>query len=245
MIVSSSDQSGCGRSIGCLHELERERDRLVDELHGLEQPFGEAELDRVLRPQQAVLAERVRDDELNRRLRPDEPRRELRAAPGGEEAEEDLGEAEVADRRGDRAGRAVQCELEATAEARAVDRRHRREGQRPDAEEELVAGAAALAGRFGRDLRERVDVRPGAEPERLAREDRRYPVAVFQLREQRLPGLERRAAERRRLRPVLAVVDRDERESARFRLHGPEMEDGVRHVPTRSRRPCRGRCRAP
>ena len=52
-----------------LHELERECDRLVDELHGLEQPVGEAELDRVLRLQEAVLAERVRDDELDRRLR--------------------------------------------------------------------------------------------------------------------------------------------------------------------------------
>ena len=228
-----------------LHELERERDRLVDELHRLEQPVGEAELDRVLRLQQPVLAERVRDDELDRRLRPDEARRELRAAPGGEEAEEDLGEAEVPDGAGDRARRAVQRELEAAAEARAVDRRDRREGQRPDAQEELVAGAAALAGRLRRDLRELVDVRPGAEPERLAREDGRHPVARLELREQRLPGLERRAAERRRLRPVLAVVDRDEREPSGLRLHGPEVEDGVRHVPTPPPRPCRGRCRAP
>ena len=51
---------------GCLHELERERDRVVHELHGLDQPVGEAELDRVLRLQQPVLAERVRDDELDR-----------------------------------------------------------------------------------------------------------------------------------------------------------------------------------
>ena len=96
-----------------LHELEREGDRLVDELDRLEQPVGEAELDRVLRLEQPVLAERVRDDELDRLLRADQARRELRAAPGGEEAEEDLGEAEVAHRARDRAGRAVQRELEA------------------------------------------------------------------------------------------------------------------------------------
>ena len=52
-----------------LHELERERDRLVHELDRFEQPVGEAELDRVLRPQQPVLAQRVRDDERDRRLR--------------------------------------------------------------------------------------------------------------------------------------------------------------------------------
>ena len=137
MIVSSSDQSGSARSMRRLDELERERDRLVHELDRLEQPVGETELDRVLRPQQPVLAERVRDDERDRRLWPDQARRELRAAPGGEEAEEDLGEAEVTDRARDRAGRAVQRELETAAEARAVDGGHRRERQRPDAEEEV------------------------------------------------------------------------------------------------------------
>ncbi len=213
----------------CLDELERERDRFIDELYRLEQPFGEAELHRVLRLQQPVLAQRIRDDELDGLLRADQLRRELRAAPRGEEPEEDFREAEVSDGRGDRARRAVQRKLEAAAEARAVDRRHGRKRQGADAEEKLVAGAAALGRRFRCDLRELVDVGAGAKPERLAREDGCHPVAVLQLGEQRLPGLQRRAAERGRLCPVLAVVDRDEREPSRLCLHLPQVKNGVRH----------------
>ena len=48
----------------------------------------------------------------------------------GEDAEEDLGQAEMADVRRDRAGVAVERELDAAAEAGAVDRRDRRERQR-------------------------------------------------------------------------------------------------------------------
>ena len=110
-----------------LDELDRVRERLVDELDGLEQPVGEAELDRLGRGEQLVLAQRVGHDQLHRRLRPGQPRSELRAAPGGDDREEDLGEAEVADARRDRARVAVQRELEPAAEAGAVDRRHGRE----------------------------------------------------------------------------------------------------------------------
>ena len=52
-----------------LDELERERDRLVDELDGLEQPVGEPELERLPRVEQPVLPQRVDDDEADRASR--------------------------------------------------------------------------------------------------------------------------------------------------------------------------------
>ena len=142
--VSASDQSGAGRSSGCVRELARERERLVDELHRLEQPVGDPELRDLRTGEHAVLPQRIRDDHLDRRLRPDEPRQELRAAPRRKEAEEDLRKGEVADCSRDRARRAVQRELDATAETCAVDRRDGRERQCAQAPEQLVSRTRAF-----------------------------------------------------------------------------------------------------
>ena len=130
------------------------------------------------------------------------------------------GEADVAHVRGDRPRVAVERELEAAAEARAVDRRHRRERQRADARKQLVAGARPLERLLRRpNLRELVDVGADAEDERLAGEHRRGPVAALELVDDGDRRLERGAAERRRRPVVLAVVDRDERDRpARFSL---------------------------
>ncbi len=217
----------------------RERERLVHELDGIEHAVGDAELDRVLGFQQPVLAQRIEDDHLRGGFRPDEAREELRPAPAGNDRERHLGEADVADVRGDRARVAVQRELEPAAETRAVDGGDRRERQRADAREHLVPCADALARVL--DAAELVDVGADAEHERLAGEDCRRPVALLELLDDGDGGLERGAAERRRDAVVLAVVDRDERDRA-----GPvQLEDGVsQRSPTGSRRPCPCRCRA-
>src|SRR5439155_6681411 len=135
-----------------VRELQRKRDRLVDELDRLEQPIGEAELECLRGVEHPVLLQRVRDDELDRALHTDEARHELCAAPGGEEAEEDLGAGEVTNRGRDRSRRAVQRELDASAEASTVDRRDGWIGQRSQAGEQLVPGPgtpARLRARWG------------------------------------------------------------------------------------------------
>ncbi len=76
-------------------ELEREGDRLVDELGRLEQAVREAELEGVRAGQHPVLAHRVRHYELDGRLDADEARDELRPAPGRHDPEEALGAGEV------------------------------------------------------------------------------------------------------------------------------------------------------
>jgi hypothetical protein len=103
-------------------------------------------------------------------------------------------------------------ELDAAAEAGAVDRRDRRERQGPDAPEELVSRATALERQLARRAGELGHVRARSEDEGLARDHERRPVAVFELGQQPLQGLERGAPEEGRLRVVLAVVDRDERD---------------------------------
>ena len=93
--------------------------------------------------------ERVVDDQLHRRLGADQPRRELRATPAGDQAEEHLGEGDMAHGRGDRAVVAVERDLDAAAERGAVDRGERRVRERAEAAEELVAGLPAEAGQLG------------------------------------------------------------------------------------------------
>jgi hypothetical protein len=55
-------------------KLERERERLVDELGRLEQAVRDAELCDLCRLQHPVLPQRVRDDDLDGRLRSHELR---------------------------------------------------------------------------------------------------------------------------------------------------------------------------
>ena len=97
--ASRSDQSGATRSTlsGRADEVDRELQRLVEELDRLEQPVGETELERLRRGQELVLAKRVEHDQLRGGLRPDQARRQLRSAPGRDDRERDLGEADVPD----------------------------------------------------------------------------------------------------------------------------------------------------
>src|SRR5581483_6184463 len=75
-------------------------------------------------------------------------------------------------------------------------------------------------------LRELGDVGPRREDEGLAREDERAPLLRLDLVEQALERLERSPAERRRLRPVLTVPDRDERDV----VPAPQLELCCRHT---------------
>ena len=93
-----------------------------------EQHVDDAELGGLLRPQHAVLVQRIVDDDLDRRRRSDQPRQQLGAAPAGHEAEEHLRERDGGD-----AGRegpvvAVQREFQPAAERRAVQEREGRHG---------------------------------------------------------------------------------------------------------------------
>ena len=132
---ATSERSAVGPALAgaLLDLLEQERERLVEELDRLEQRVGEAGLERLLRVEHAVLAQRVLDDERHRLLGADELRDELRAAPAGDEAEEHLGAGEVADGGRDRPVVAVQRDLDAAAERGAVDRRDRHEREVADA----------------------------------------------------------------------------------------------------------------
>ena len=78
-----------------LHLLEKERERVVEELDRLEQRVRESGVERLLRVQHPVLAERVLDDEPHGFFRADELGHELRASPARDQPEEDLGTGEV------------------------------------------------------------------------------------------------------------------------------------------------------
>ena len=132
-------------------ELDGVGDGLVDELGGLEQAVGKAELVRPAAVEHPVLAERVLDDEVDRGLGSDEPWDELRSSPAGNDPEQALGAGEVANRSRDRARIAMKGELDTAAETGAVDRGHGWIRQGPDAGKELVAGPAAVARKFRRD----------------------------------------------------------------------------------------------
>ena len=212
----------------------------------------EPELERVRRPAQTVLLERVVDDELHGGARADEARDELRAAPGGEEPEEHLRKADVADVRRHRADVAMEGELEAAAERGAVDRRERGERQLAQPPEQGVPGGSSLPGALGRDPGELRDVGARGEDERLARHEEPAPVARPEPAEHVLERPQRGLAERVRLAPVGAVVDRHERDGAdaRRELLQVELRDGVSashaaRSPRGAPRPSPSRCRAP
>ena len=225
-------------------QLVREGERLVDELRRLEQPVGDAELRDLPARQHSVLPQRIRHDHLDRSLRPDEPGQKLSAAPRGKEPEEDLRKRKVAHAGRDGSRRAVQRQLDTTTEAGAVDCRNGRERQRTQPAEQLVSRARTLARALGRDVRKLGDVCARRKDERLARDDRGAEVSAFELTEQAVERLERVLPEERRLRPVLAVVDRHEREVACPREL--ELSDRRQGSPTTRPRPypCRRRARS-
>ena len=224
-------------------------DRVVEELDVVDERVDEAELRRPGRAREAVLLEGVGDDQLDRGGRTDDARQELRPAPRRDDPEEDLGEAEVADRPGEGAEVAVERDLEAAAERGAVDGGERRVGKIADRSEGIVARPGCSAGQVGRAReRELVEVGAGGEDERLPGDDEPTPALVPQLRQQLGERLERGTTERVRLLPGLAVVHRHEREWADAHRNLPQQEAGRRlsHAgcsPTGGRRPCRGRYR--
>ncbi len=216
-----------------LGQLDREGERLVDELDGFEQPVGESRLERLWASQHAVLPQRVLDEELDRGLRIDEPGDELRSAPAGDDPEEALGQGKVANctRNGSRV--AVERDLDAAAQAGPVDRRHGRERERPDPSEQVVPGAAAGDRLLSRgNLRKLVDVGARAEDEGLTGEQHRRPVARLELGDNAVRRLERRATQHGRLRVVGAVVHRHKRDRPHPGLYAVEVEARLRHVPT-------------
>jgi hypothetical protein len=219
-------QIGIGAALaGALLGLrEQERERLVQELDGLEERVREALLEGLLRVQHPVLTERVLDDERHRALGPHELRDQLRAAPAGDESQQHLGAGEMADVRRDRAVVAVQRDLDAAAHGGPVDRGERDERKIAQAAEELVSRLAALAGTLGRDLAELADVRSDREDERLPGEHEPAPVARLQLPEQLLERAQSVLAERVRLLPVLTVVHGHERDRADARSDLLELE---------------------
>ena len=121
----------------------------------------------------------------------------------------------------------MQRQLDAAAETGSVDRGDGGVRQRADPAEELVTCAASLDRELPGRARELGDVGSGREDERLAGDDERRPAVLLQLRKKPLEGLERRASEEGRLRVVLAVVDRDERDRATLGLDAREPELGV------------------
>ena len=89
------------------------------------------------------------------------------------------------------------------------------------------ARVPSIASSVERMPRELVDVGADAEDERLAGDDHRRPVAGLELVDHAHRGLERGAAERRRLGVVLAVVDGDERDRPDARLDAVQREERV------------------
>ena len=172
-----------------------------------EDVVDEPELERRLCADHAVLSQRVLDDEAYGGLGADEARCELRPAPGRDQAQEDLGKAEVPDIGADRAEVAVEGQLEPAAERSSVDRRERLERQPVEAAEQLVARTTPLPGPLGRDLGELVDVGARAEASCAAREEEPPPVARPQAAEHVLQRPQRRLAER--VRPASARLVRD------------------------------------
>ena len=224
--------------------LEQQRERLVEELDGLEERVSESPFVRLLAREHPVLTQGVLDDERHGLLGPDELRDQLRAAPAWDEPEKDFGAREVADRGRDRPVVAVERDLHAASDGGAVDRGERDEREVSEPPEELVPSLAALARTLGRDLSELADVRSHGEHERLSREQEPAPVARPEPAENVLERPQRLLAERVRLLPVLAVVHRHEGDRADPRVEPLELELG-RLASHRGRSACspRGRRR--
>jgi hypothetical protein len=92
-----------------------------------------------------------------------------------------------------------------------------------------VARTAARDRELPRRVRKLGEVGSCGEDERFAGQDERRPDALLELRKQTLQRLQRGSPEERRLRVILAVVDRDERKYAGVSEIDPrELELGLR-----------------
>ena len=91
-----------------------------------------------------------------------------------------------------------------------------------------MPGARAFARELRRHVRKLVDVGADRKALRLAGQHEAGPLLRLEVVERPAERLERMSAERARLRPVLAVVDRDDREVA----VAAELELGLGHLPS-------------
>ena len=129
----------------------------------------------------------------------------------------------------------MECELHAAAQTGAVDRCDGRKGQHAQAAEQPVPDACAFDSALAGDPGKLGDVGAGREEERLAGDDRRREVTTLELVQDPFERFERPLAEERRLRPVLAVVDRHQRDVAR--AGELEVSDRCQGSPTGEQRP--------
>ena len=241
--TSARSASSARFPLARLDATEEELERLVEELDRVEHVVDEPELERLGGADHPVLPERVVDDQLHGGLCAEQARSELRPAPGGEQPQEHLGKGEMTDARRERADVAMERYLEAAAERRAVHRREREERKLAQPSEELVPGLTSLPRELGRDPGEPLDVGPGGEHERLAGEHEAAPVAGAEPVEHVGERCKRLGAERVRLPPVGAVVDRHERDGADSRVEPLQVESrrGLRHLSSRAaERPLQG-----
>ena len=202
-------------------------DRVVEELDVVEECVDKTKVRGLVGSEEAVMLERVRHDQLDRSLRPDDAGQELGTAPGGDDSEEDLREADVAHRARKCAEVTVERDLETATEGGAVDRGEGGEGQIANRPERLVSGdggsTCEIRRRHAGELRQ---VCAGSEDERLAREDEAAPLPLAELREQFAERFERGATEDVRLLPLLAVVHRHEGNGPDTRHDLLEVEAG-------------------
>ncbi len=246
---------GVLRHLG-LDALHEQLERSLDEVDGIEHMVDDPEVERLGGGEHPVPVERVVDDHPHGPLDADDAREQLCPAPARDEAEEDLGQREVAGRRCDRPHVAVQRDLDPAAERGARDRGEGGVRQRSDPPEQRVPGRTSLARPLRRDPRELGDVCAGREDQRLSDEQESGPAVLLELLEDLVERGERLRSERVRLLPVRAVVDRDERDSSSPRrgLLQEEAGDGLRgplalsHAggsPRGAPRPSRTRCTTP
>ncbi len=209
---------------------------VLQEGHGAEHRVDDAEIQRLLGLEGAVVAQRVLDDDLEGVLDADEVRQDPGAAPPRDDAEEHLGESERGSRRIDRAVVGVERDLHAAAEREPVDEHEGRHAGVVELAERLVAELRQLLRVAlrpdGRDLRQvgtggeeerlaghadRLDLAGGGSPER----PHRQPLGDLAGGGARPQAVERLAeldqgdgAEGRRATVVAVVVEGDERQDA-------------------------------
>ncbi len=207
--------------------------RLLQEVRALEDGVGDPELVDLLALELLVLVEAVLDDHRDGLLRADQVRQQGAAAPAGDQTEEDLGERERREGRGDGPVGAVQTDLDTAAHRGAVVVREGRHGQLGQPLEDLVAALADGEGVLVllEDLHA-LEVGADREDERLAGEAGADDLAVrgllLHLVDRGVQIRQRGRAEGGRLGVVVAVVQGDQGEAP-----GTQGEVEVAYVRTR------------
>lgn len=190
--------------------------RLLQEVGRLEHGVGHPQLEGLRAAQHLVLAERVLDDDLQRRGRADQPGQQVGPAPAGHQAEEALRQRDGRDAGRDRAVRAVQRDLHAAAHRRAVDERERGDVQLAEAAENRVPEPANHPGLVPvPDQADALKIGADREDERLPGQADRDDVVPGRHRVQGVVQLQQAGrAERAGLGVVEAVVQGDQGQRA-------------------------------